>query len=412
MADTDLDNMDNAGEEEQPAGLSAAISPAAPKPAAVRPTVALPDPEAPSYAWIQKQKELTDKFAATATPEATSDLQGALDRADAAYKQKTDRNDWLEIAQNLSNAITRFGASQAGLRNNQDVSNIPLGAGINYEARNSRAMNEYLQEQKKAELLDAQVRRGNVAESAASSADYSRQLSPLKEGAQLAGKAESEGRITQRQKELTGERQGNREELESGKEQLRKTGMQSRSLGDQLRREQSSYDKEKQTADKVIGELPTLLQADDTGKEAAKLKAKYGDKLPGEDWAGLQDRLAKATKPGTFFGTNPDPEARKKILDDEAQAIRDKLQTHQSLIETLQQKRDALLSGESAPDSSLKTASPSQAPASAPAAPAAPQADKTVGPDKLQAYAQAHYAGDTAKAAAFLKQNGYKVIGQ
>lgn len=376
MADIDTDLEDN--EEETPEVSAVPAAPSLKK--AIRQPVTLPDEGAPSYDWIQKQKELADKYAASATPESHSDLKEALARADDAYKTKTDRNDWLEIAQNLGNAITRFGAAQAGLRSKdrygRDMSHLDLGPGIDYSKRNDRAMGEYLQEQKNAEAIDNLARKRDAATSQSEKDQYTRDMAPFKEGASLAGKAESEGRITKRDIDLANIRDRERKENDNAKEGLRNKGMQSRNLGEQLKQERQKYQKEEETANKVIGELPTLLQSEDSGKDASKLKAKYGDKLPGEDWAGLQKRLSEATKPGTFFGTNPDEEKRKQIIDDEVAAIREKLKTHQSLIDRLQDKRDSLLSGEE-PAEAASPASPSSGQQTAPSPPS-PSGDEMV----------------------------------
>jgi hypothetical protein len=65
-------------------------------------------------------------------------------RAEAyrAYQEKADRNDWLEVAQNLVSAITNYASARAAMGTRYEGGNIPL-KGIDYGARTARAGREY-----------------------------------------------------------------------------------------------------------------------------------------------------------------------------------------------------------------------------------------------------------------------------
>lgn len=79
------------------------------------------------------------------TPPSSPETQKFVQaRADAyrAYKEKADRNDWLEIAQNLVNSITQFASAQAAMGTRFAGGNVPL-TGIDYGARTARAGREY-----------------------------------------------------------------------------------------------------------------------------------------------------------------------------------------------------------------------------------------------------------------------------
>lgn len=64
-------------------------------------------------------------------------------RADAyrAYQEKADRNDWLEVAQNLVGAITNFASAKSAM-GTPFIGGVPL-KGIDYGARTERAGKEY-----------------------------------------------------------------------------------------------------------------------------------------------------------------------------------------------------------------------------------------------------------------------------
>jgi hypothetical protein len=90
--------------------------------------------------YLDKLDTLQPNTAAS-TPETQRFVQA---RADAyrAYKEKADRNDWLEVAQNLVNSITQFASAQQAMGTRFEGGNLPL-KGIDYGARTARAGREY-----------------------------------------------------------------------------------------------------------------------------------------------------------------------------------------------------------------------------------------------------------------------------
>lgn len=66
------------------------------------------------------------------------------DRAAAyeLYQQKADRNDWLELAQNLVNSITQYASARAAMGTTTVGGNLPL-IGVDYGERSRRAAKEY-----------------------------------------------------------------------------------------------------------------------------------------------------------------------------------------------------------------------------------------------------------------------------
>jgi glucan-binding YG repeat protein len=112
--------------------------------------------------YLNKLDTLTPDTAVS-TPETQRFVQA---RADAyrAYKEKADRNDWLEVAQNLVNSITQFASAQQAMGTRFEGGNLPL-KGIDYGARTARAGREYEME------LGQVGAEEKAAESAAERAD-------------------------------------------------------------------------------------------------------------------------------------------------------------------------------------------------------------------------------------------------
>lgn len=98
------------------------------------------------------------------TPRQTE--QFAQARADAyrAYQEKADRNDWLEVAQNLVGAITNFASAKSAMGTQFIGGAVPL-KGIDYGARSERALKEY------GAQLGAIGEQEKAAETAADRAD-------------------------------------------------------------------------------------------------------------------------------------------------------------------------------------------------------------------------------------------------
>lgn len=83
------------------------------------------------------------------------------DRADIfrAYKEKADRNEWLDLAQNLVGSLTQFASAQAAIGTGKVGGGLPLPR-TDYGARTEQAFKEY-----RAQTSDIEeLRREDVAE--------------------------------------------------------------------------------------------------------------------------------------------------------------------------------------------------------------------------------------------------------
>lgn len=71
-------------------------------------------------------------------PQSAADrFKEERDRAYQMYNEAKSRNEWLELAQLLGQAVTQYGAARVGLRTGRDMSGIQI-PGIDYGARTER----------------------------------------------------------------------------------------------------------------------------------------------------------------------------------------------------------------------------------------------------------------------------------
>lgn len=126
---------------------------------------------------VQVGTQLLDnpEFQRVMPPDTQMELSDAVRRADEAYKDRANTNDWAEVAQTLGRAITQFGAAQAGMRSGRDMSNINFGPGIDYSARTERAFREASQQKKDAQDAAENRRRNWIDEQALKERDFTRQ---------------------------------------------------------------------------------------------------------------------------------------------------------------------------------------------------------------------------------------------
>ncbi len=125
----------------------------------------------------------------TQVPSSTREsLKKALDKAEQLYDQKTNRNDWLEVAQTVGNALSQFGAANSG------AGPINPGPGINYQARNERAGQEYGRAVAKEKDLNQADRQQFEDKYKYNKDQFGNQESVLKTELSVADKAEADKR--------------------------------------------------------------------------------------------------------------------------------------------------------------------------------------------------------------------------
>ena len=114
---------------------------------------------------IKTQLAQADKIAKdpppAASPEQVDRFKEERDRAYKMYSEAKDRNEWLQLAQVLGQAVTQFGAAQVGMRTGRPMTGIQI-PGIDYEART--AQEQRLLESRLRDIGEEQTREQRLAD--------------------------------------------------------------------------------------------------------------------------------------------------------------------------------------------------------------------------------------------------------
>jgi len=124
---------------------------------------------------------------ANATPEQVDRFKEERDRAYKMYSEAKDRNEWLQLAQVLGQAVTQFGAAQVGMRTGRSMAGIQI-PGIDYEARTGQE--QRLLESRLRDIEGQQEREEKQAQRAREEERWKKEFG-LRER-ELAGKVSSE----------------------------------------------------------------------------------------------------------------------------------------------------------------------------------------------------------------------------
>ena len=253
------------------------------------------------------------------------------DKAEAyrAYREKADRNDWLEIAQNLVNSLTQFASTQAAQGTRFVGGNLPLPT-TDYGAKTGRALQEYkLQaedisgEQKAAESAQERVDRLRKEEMAGKRAGLGERIAAERERIrQEESDAKQAGRDAI---SLYGTLQSNKRAVEQNE-----TAIQKAILQHEQRKDQAS----EKLVDNQIGYLASQetqlkKQLDAANELIGSDKKNYEKKLA--DWAASAGQNAagvvdKAQKESGFFTSNKDY-VQETLAPQHAQMVQEQLAT-------------------------------------------------------------------------------------
>jgi hypothetical protein len=86
-----------------------------------------------------KAKEAQKAASRGEIPQSAADnFKEQRDRAYELYDRASTRNDWLELAQLLGQAVTQYGAAQVGMRTGRNLAGLNIPS-VNYEARTAEA---------------------------------------------------------------------------------------------------------------------------------------------------------------------------------------------------------------------------------------------------------------------------------
>jgi hypothetical protein len=124
---------------------------------------------------------------AGATPEQVDRFKEERDRAYKMYSEAMDRNEWLQLAQVLGQAVTQFGAAQVGMRTGRSMAGLQI-PGIDYEARTGQE--QRLLESRLRDVEGQQEREEKQAQRAREEERWKKEFG-LKER-ELAGRVSSE----------------------------------------------------------------------------------------------------------------------------------------------------------------------------------------------------------------------------
>lgn len=289
-------------------------------------------------------------YASKAPQGSQASLKQAISDARDLYTRKANQNDWLDVAQTLGRAVAQFAGAQRGLssgnsRYGTNMSNLDMGAPIDYNARSARAMQEYQQDIKNAKEANDIDRQQYLDDASEKKAEYDRLSGAYKEGASVY---DAQGRT------IAGELSANARANRANKAQSDRDDRQLRQMN------ASDLDKQAKTlADQIRSgqELANNLgqEEDLNTKDADKLKAKYGA-LAGKAGVDLPSAMeqyqANAPKrnreifgvgiPGTETTDTKNPQTRQSLFD--ALGISDKMQQ----LQDIRDKKAKLLQGKNA----------------------------------------------------------------
>lgn len=263
------------------------------------------------------------EYKRNAPPETQGQLASALQQAKDMYDREATKNEWLEVAQSLAGAVAQYGAArQAGDKYASTFN--PAAGNVDFSARTERARKDYGESVRQAETAAEATRRRWQDLESQREGEYKQTFLPLSERLRNAQQIESDAERFKREQLQEGQRAGR----EDKRENL------------QLQRLQAQdYDKQIQDAQKKLNSQMTLAATMANSKElkgadARKLEATYG-KLAGEAGVDLAE-LQATNKPGKLWGTNPDPAARKQLLDS-------KIEETRNLLDSLKKNKASLL---------------------------------------------------------------------
>jgi hypothetical protein len=270
---------------------------------------ALPKKEADAYLQDLETLSADPRYNEPGSP-ARESLKQAMEKARELYQERASRNDWGEVAQTVGRALAQYGAARSGMRSGQDMSNLPMGRGIDFGSRGDRLLQEYRQDIANARDLDQLDRQAAQEARQTGQKEYGRKEDYLKTALSIArGREEEQARLA---RERAGDaRSDSRESLADKRLQLQ-----------DIREQEKLLQKQLQARQQLVNELGR--EEDLSPRSAKKLQEKYGQlAAQGDvDLNQLQAELVSTDKPGRLWGTNPDPEARKKKLADKVEEIK------------------------------------------------------------------------------------------
>lgn len=272
-------------------------------------------------------------------------LRASIDQqirdAKQLYQERAGRNEWLDLAKNIGQALTRYGAARAGMRRDEDLSNLQFMPGKDYGADTGRAFEEYRTERGDIERMGDILRRQREQELQPQEADLSRRLSIAREDERAKAAEEAAGR-----REKASERRQTRslEAMEERARKVREESARKEQLKD-LNSEQGEVVKRLNAA----GLLALDLQSEDknTRREASKRIPSLLERA-GTDPEVYNQIKQESMEPGWLWGQNESPEKRREAYQ------RLVIEPLKARLQQLKQKENELRGGSAAPAATMR----------------------------------------------------------
>lgn len=209
-------------------------------------------------------------------PETRKELETAIRGAEQLYSERANRNDWLEVAQGLANAVAKFGAAQAGMSSGQNgvINPAPV---VDYQNRNDRAFREYQQQVGNAKDLAAATRQDYSDRNQTRKLDMTERKDLYKTGAQISGEGERSKEATAKAMAFEAGRDKRAEENQKAVDtrQANQLDQQDRKMSIQDLSGQLKQAEGQLEAAKAIG-AQAVADPDLSKKARGKIQEKYG----------------------------------------------------------------------------------------------------------------------------------------
>lgn len=327
--------------------------------------------------YLQKYEDMLDdpQYAEAAPPQSRQTLAQAIDAARSAYDKEKNTNDWLEVAQMLGRAGAQYGAAREGLNTGVNMSGLNFAPPIDYSKKTAGAFDQYQQSIKNAGTLSDAGRQESTDQNAVKRQEFNKRAGMYKEGIDAMRDAEK-NQVSQTTETARTQRDDARAADQNRKLEIAELNQQEKDYENQLRARQAISNQAAKEGDIDSKSLKKLAA------QSPELAAKAD-----LDLDILNSEMEKTDKPGRFFGTNPDPGARQKILQDQVSKTK-------NLLDAIKQRKQELIRDSSAsPQESSKSKAP---------------APKSMTSAQLEAYSK-QYNMPVDEARSYLQSQGYTV---
>lgn len=269
------------------------------------------------YFLDEYEKLVTDpQYQRTAPPAVKESLAAAIEKAQSSHNERANRNDWLEVAQTLAQAVTKYGAARSG-GDSVNMSGVSAGPGIDYGARTTRSGQEMDRSISAAkDIGNAEMADWNNASKPAAE-KFDNQKGYLTTAIKTASERESDADRSARAEQAEIRRITTEENNNKNANDKEAARIRSERLKD-LRDEEKTLTKQLKSAQAFFNNKE--VQDDLTSKKEAEIVAKYGNQAAdaGIDLGEYTSKLDSTaedggSEEGTLWGTNRAP-AKVKTL--------------------------------------------------------------------------------------------------